>query len=95
MMVIAGLPFLIFINTFIVWIILKRIYERNRRKRLGKEWVLKIKEANYIMENGDVCEKAVAIVKKRELIEQATYNIGGKIISSIIILLFFVHPTIV
>jgi hypothetical protein len=49
MIVISLIPILIFVNTFIVWNILKKIYERSRRKRLGKEWVAKLKEASYII----------------------------------------------
>eukprot|EP00347_Sterkiella_histriomuscorum_P017498 403349122 len=95
LMIIALIPIIIVLTVFVIWSILKGYIERKRKINLGKEWKDKIQTYVKVIKKGDPLEQEVARIQLSKLKQKAQYEIVGKIISTIVILLFFMHPTIV
>ncbi|CDW88933.1 UNKNOWN [Stylonychia lemnae] len=95
LIIIAVIPFLIVFIVLIIWTILKIYYQKKKINLLGKQFKDKISQLKQIMKKGDQQVQEVALIQLKKLMRDATYEVSGKIITTVIILLFFMHPTIV
>ena len=95
LIMVAILPFIVVSVVVIIWTILKKYIEKQRLKKLGSEWRKKIFVLQQIIDKNDNVEREIAEMQLQKLIKESKYDSIGKIMSTLVILLFFLQPTIV